>query len=520
MKTDAIKQSKYALKLIFCAVFLSACGGGAGNSEPTVTTASPAPAPAPVPAWQQCSKIPDLPAASTIKQVRDFGAVPDDAVDDSSAIQTALNSLKPGEALQFPAGRYLINKSLKVTQPGSSLVGNNATIHATNADDQALLIQADNVTVTGFTFTAVTDVRRTAPWHARIAVYAPDSSVAGGYRTVRNTTIRGNRIINAGAPGTSLANSASSNGVFLYRADGFLVAENTVLRSLADGIHITSGSRNGRVLNNTVRESGDDMIAVVSYAGTGTAALGSASSLAQNLGERMERQLSRNILIAGNEVSGQYWGRGISVVGGQSVTAANNTVTNVPLAAAFIVARETSYETFGVDNVLIEANTVRDVQNLNPPYNPSNIFDPAKRTSHGAVEIHSSLFSDEAASAALRPVLSVRNVLVRNNYFERANVNAVRAGVNIEGVLNATNAQGQSVSRAYARGDIEGVSVQANQFNQISKEPLNAIAHSANLHCAANQRDGQAYASTPCKAAAEPSVQGMTLSCDAAGRVR
>ena len=51
------------------------------------------------------------------------------------------------------------------------------------------------------------------------------------------------------------------------RATGFLVAENTVSRSLSDGIHVTSGSSYGRVLKNTVKETGDDMIAVVSYVG-------------------------------------------------------------------------------------------------------------------------------------------------------------------------------------------------------------------------------------------------------------
>lgn len=38
-----------------------------------------------------------------------------------------------------------------------------------------------------------------------------------------------------------------------------------VRRSLSDGIHVTQGSRNGRIINNQVLETGDDMIAIVSY---------------------------------------------------------------------------------------------------------------------------------------------------------------------------------------------------------------------------------------------------------------
>ena len=67
--------------------------------------------------------------------------------------------------------------------------------------------------------------------------------------------IRGNRVVESGDPGTPLANSSASAAIFVYRATNFLVAENTVSRSLSDGIHMTSGSSYGRVLNNTVKRN-------------------------------------------------------------------------------------------------------------------------------------------------------------------------------------------------------------------------------------------------------------------------
>ena len=98
-----------------------------------------------------------------------------------------------------------------------------------------------DTTVADLTFTAVTQGRRDAPRHARIAVVADLGG--GNYRAVRNATIRDNRIVNGGPPGSDQANGASATGIFLMRAERFLVANNMVVRTLADGIHITGGSR-------------------------------------------------------------------------------------------------------------------------------------------------------------------------------------------------------------------------------------------------------------------------------------
>ena len=275
------------------------------------------------------------------RSVAEFGAVPNDSGDDTAAIQRALDGLKTGQTLVFPAGRYLTNKRLRVRVPGSTLDGTGATLHATNPDDQAIVIEVDDVAVRSFVLTAVSDVRRTAPWHARIAVYAENADRS--LKTIRRSVIQGNTVTHAGAPGSPGANGASGGGIILLHADGFLVSRNTVVRTLADGIHITGGSRNGRVLNNTVRETGDDMIAVVSYAGVGTPALGTAAQMVSQWSTRVANQLNRNILIANNNVSGQYWGRGITVVGGEAITIRGNTLDNIPLAAGILLAREASW---------------------------------------------------------------------------------------------------------------------------------------------------------------------------------
>ena len=465
-------------------------------------------------AWQSCVRTPAAaPLGSVQRDVRSFGAKPDDNIDDSAAIQKALDTMKPGETLWFPSGRYLMNRSLLVRHPGLTISGDRATLHATNPDDLSLIIQADDTTVSSLTFTAITNGRRTATRHARIAV---SGDLPSGYRRIRNTVIRDNRIVNADGPGTPGANSASTAGILILHAERFLVTGNTVARSLADGIHITGGSRNGRVLNNVVRETGDDMIAVVSYSDSGSPARNTATKLTKAWTANVESRLNRNILISGNRVSGQYYGRGISVVGGQTIAILRNTIENVPVAAAILLAREASYQTFGVENVLVEGNVVRDVQTGAPPYDGANKFAPNKRTGHGAIEVHAALFDDEAATPSLREQLGVRNVVVRNNTIGHSAVSAVRAGVPTNQVVRDGDA-----SRHYGAGVIQNLSVQGNRFDDVKGDGIYVLGQQlkeTGLHCSANLRDGSDYRSPMCKAV-EPILRGLPISCSDDGRL-
>lgn len=535
--SDVAIRAVRAATLLTMIIVGAACGGGGDSAEaapPTVGALDPvAPAPAPAPGnpsprqptsgappatWQSCLRVPDVAAALSTGgdarlDVRSFGAKPNDDVDDSAEIQKALDAMKSGETLFFPSGRYLIDRSLRVRKPGITITGENATLHATNPDDMALFIQADDVTVASMTFTAITDGRRNAPRHARVVI---NGDVARGER-VRNTVIRDNRIVNADKPGTPGANAASTGGIMVLHADRFLIAGNTVARTLADGIHITAGSRNGRVLNNVVRETGDDMIAVVSYSDSGKAARNSARKLAEAWEENVSKRLVRNILIAGNRVSGQYWGRGITVVGGQSVTITRNTIENVTHGAAILLAREASFQTFGVDNVVVEGNLIRDVQTDAPPYDNPKRFTPGSRTGHGAIEVHAALFEDEADHPMLRGALAVRNVLVRGNTVERSAVSSVRLGVPIEQTLRDGD-----ITRHARNGKIENVSVQNNRFDEIKGEGIRVMGaqlQEDGVHCGGNQRDGKEYRASVCKAAA-PEVRGIPLTCSTDGRLQ
>jgi len=465
--------------------------------------AAAAPAPTPTDPCMGLPALPSVPAARNVVTdfcVRGQCARPDDDIDDTDAIDLAL-SQSAGRFLVFPPGRYLIKRSLRVKQGGVTLWGPGATIHATNWDDQSIIVEADGTSIYGFRLTAATGQRGSRAEHTRIAIYGP----ASVNPVVKNTVIRNNQIVD---DGSAFPNSATGAGIFVNAADGFLIAGNTVARSLADGIHVTGGARNGRVLANTVRETGDDMIAVVSYAypdpWTNTAA-----TITEGYATNQARYQDRNLLIADNRLSGQYWGRGIAVVGGRDITIRNNTLSNLPYGAAVLLARETSSGTYGLDNVLVQGNTITDEQTLNPPYDFGGKFAANGRTGHGAIEVHGSMFVDELAVPALAAGFTVGNLAIVDNVITASATPGVRIGVG----HGTTWTMGNRPVTGSA--PLRNIVVSGNRMTDIrTGSPVQLLSGAGVAACSGNTLAGNAIVTPQCAATAPaPRATGATLTC-------
>lgn len=407
--------------------------------------------------------------------VRRFGVRGDGGKDEGAALRRALAALAPGEVLHFPPGRYVHGERLCITTPGVRLQGEGATLHALDPRDQAVLLQADGIRISGFTLTAVTDRRRDAPWESRIAAWRHDATAP-----LRDIHILGNRIVEHGPAGSAAANSSGSAAIYVDGVHGFLVQGNEVRRSLSDAIHITGGARDGQVLGNRVRESGDDMVGLVSY--LGRRARADLPALAAALPELREQRLVRRVRVAGNDLAGNYWGRGISVVGGEDVVIEDNRVDATTHAAAIYLARENSYGTFGVRRVRVQGNHISRVQSTAPAYAALPWMRRGRRTGHAAVELVALLDAAEAAHAALVAALGVYEVEVLDNRIEDVATDGLRIGDHWAG----------SVHRHAA--PVRQVRVQGNRFARIAGRPLrqrNAGDPLAAAHCAGNYLDGQ-----------------------------
>ncbi len=428
---------------------------------------------------------------------REFGAVGDGRSDDTAALQRALDTLRPGQWLVFPPGVYVHSARLNVTTPDVVIDGRGATLHATNPYDQAVMIQASGVRVHGFVMTAVTDTRQSAAWQSRIAVWRHGVGLA----PLERVAIVANRIVEGGGPGTPLANSASSAGIFVHNARDFLVAGNTVRRSLADGIQITGGSRRGQVVFNTVRETGDDMIGVVSYVSE-TEAYPAPAQTALSLGALRDGNLAQDILIADNDLAGQYWGRGIAVVGAEQVGIWRNTIDATTHAAGIYLAREHGFGTFGVRDVRVESNRITRVQVTDAAYLPASMnWARGARTGHGAIELVAHQYDDETAQPVLRSELVVRRVRIAGNRIEQALAEGVRVGYGYD-------QHDVDFSRGFPRGfDGATVSEVVVEGNTVAAAyDALGVANRSDpalvLSCSGNSFDGRAYSNAACGSAA------------------
>lgn len=518
---------------------LCACACRAAAWAALLVAASGAAA-APPPRCLDLPTLPTAPPSQGVLTVTGFGAKANDEGDDTAAIQRAIDALKPGQWLVFPPGRYLQEGALYVKQRGVTLWGAGATLHATRSASMAVVLAEDDVSLLNFTLTADVKERGSAPQQSRVSVWRPDRPEQG----VRGATVRGNRIIPAGSPAPDTALpceppvaasgarpppgpqrclgqpgaplfSGAAGGIFLYHASDFLVAGNRIERTAADGIHVTGGSHHGRVLGNTLRETGDDMVGLVSYLGDGSFTRNTAAELAASLARRTEAKLVHDVLVADNDLSGAYWARGIAVVGGRNITILRNRIADSTRAAAIYVAREGNYVTFGVHNVRVQDNRIDRVQTTRPSYSGGRPL-PAP-SGHAAIQLHADLFEDERDQPALAEWLDIEDIAVLGNRVndtasDGLRVNDTHRWNSLGGpVMRDKRADGTVVERRLVPATVRGVWVQSNQFQAVRGSALawpDSGEEASAVHCADNRLEGRAV-DAPLRCAAPAAKQRM-----------
>lgn len=408
--------------------------------------------------------LPTVPANAL--RITDFGAIPNDDKDDRRAIEAALRALKPGGFLVVPPGRFLHDRGIDVTVPNATLIGEpGAVLHATNPEHQALSLKADGASLYRLTLTAVTRARLSTGEAARIAIFSPNA----GKQPLRGNVVRGNVLAVADSRDPVLSNSASSAGILVFGASDFLIADNSITRSLSDGIHVTEGSRRGLVVRNRVRQTGDDMIAVVSYCDLSANNIATPAALARML----EENLVTDVIVAHNDVADQFWGRGLSVVGGERITIEHNKVRRTPYAAGILVAREDGFKTCGAHDILVRNNVVNEVQTAKPSYEPAAYQANRTLTGHAAIEIHALVTPAERSDARIAKVIDVGPVSVTGNTVGDVRYDGLRAG--------------DPESASY----VHDLSIADNGFMQVGAEPLSVsrgVTHSATGNMAEQAR--------------------------------
>jgi Pectate lyase superfamily protein len=270
-----------------------------------------------------CSKGADaVPAANfdsnpNARDVTSFGAVGDGRADDTDAILGALASLRPGQSLVFPKGKVFRHaKVLSVSTAGVTLLGP-GTLRAVDEQSSALKIEAANVTVDGLGLAIEhTTQRWSTPDQHRLFLGPYDGIV------IRDVVITG----------------SAAAGLFCIGSSNFLLERVHVSDTRADGIHMTGGSRDGRVESPTITRSGDDAVAVVSYIADDT--------------------ICENITVTSALVRTTTGGRGLSVVGGKNITYTGIDVADSSAAAVYIACEGGETTSYPVEGVRVSGGVV------------------------------------------------------------------------------------------------------------------------------------------------------------------
>lgn len=290
---------------------------GTPTSTPP-TTVAPAPTPTPTTvAPSTPAPAPNAPVGETVDPMT-FGAKGDGTSDDTVALQAALDATTKGKTLVIPAGKTFVQtKTLKVTNDGAHISGP-GTLLATNDKDSSFWIKGNDVIVDGgLVFKSNSKTRGGAWEHYRVVLWSSGT-------TLRNITVDGSH----------------AAGIFMQGASNFLIDTVLVENTMADGIHNTAGTHDGVIRNATVRNVGDDGIAVVSYLADGPVA--------------------KNITIENPKIyKPSAPGRSLSVVGGENITFKNIYIEDSSAASIYISA-EKEWKTAGVKNVKILGGTIKN----------------------------------------------------------------------------------------------------------------------------------------------------------------
>jgi parallel beta-helix repeat protein len=142
-------------------------------------------------------------------------------------------------------------------------------------------------------------------------------------------------------------------GIITYGGSWGRITNNRVYNTRSDAIHMSGGAHHVYIAGNTVRNSGDDMIAVVTYA--------------------YHPINTYEILIENNDVADQPWGRGIAVVGGENVTIRDNRISRSSDAGIYIAA-ESSWATRGVNNVVVRGNRIDECPHAHAEHGQASIL--------------------------------------------------------------------------------------------------------------------------------------------------
>jgi len=342
-------------------------------------------------------------AASLNITAAPYFAKGDGLTDNTAAINQALGDAAastPRRNVYVPLGTFIHSGVLHIRGVTLSGAGGGTVIQATNPSEGACELSGKDSGIQNCTLVSPAAKDRMNSSHsAAICVNGATKF------TINKVNVGAEGMMGAASAGILCADRASSQGV---------ITGNRILNTLADGIHLTAGAKDIQVSGNTLTNTGDDMIAVVSYRKDGTLVSGV--------------RITKNVCVR------QTNGRGISVVGGNDVIIDHNIIQSSD-AAGIYIASEDSYDTFAPSNVQVIGNIIRNANQRHT-------------VTHGGIYVFGRAASENGAAVPYfaRNITISGNTLT-NTYYMGIRIGGYAVDVRITGNhVIGTTAEGIAVS--------------------------------------------------------------------------
>ena len=265
-------------------------------------------------------------AAQVIRTPEQFSAVGDGVADDQVPLTNMLNAAQPGDTFRM-AGRYRHSGILTVPNvAGLTFDGTGGALLATNRLTAALRMN-------NLTRLTLRNVRHIVDPYVGLPADGrgnDDSSTTPFFfQDCTDLLIE-----------DCVSENSAQTGFYLANVNRFRALRSNVLRSYADGFHMTHNSRSGYVDSPIIWFPGDDGVAVVSY----------------RLRNGVAIAPCRDIVIRRPSVRHCH-ARGVSVIGGTNIVYLDVDIQWTRAAGAMI-ATEAGYDSSGVDNCHIRGGRV------------------------------------------------------------------------------------------------------------------------------------------------------------------
>lgn len=264
--------------------------------------------------------------------VTDFGAIADDGTDDTKAFSDCIKeAVKSGKEVFIPAGVFQIdtptrdfdagdnsdkNRGFVITDDNLVIRGAGMWQTVLKGEYAAFFIKASNVSLYDFTLSGTAVSRRDA---------IDPSAIETDYNTpsMKNLTIQ------------NLWIEHYKTGIWTHNVDGLSIRGCRIANTFADGINLRRGTKNAVIEQCTLRNTGDDGIALWS-----------------------SEYSDENIKIRYNTVELPWLANNISVYGGKDIEITDNILSDtVAMGAGINISTNFNPEPF-TGTVTIERNTL------------------------------------------------------------------------------------------------------------------------------------------------------------------